>query len=206
MTADTLDEALKAYYEGQRLGPDAVARLLAVAGEDTAAAPPARPRRWLAAAALAAGLLLAGAGTVLLRRAPAPAADRAAGLEARLVAYEIAVHHLKDEPVEFAGEELASISRQMAALSFELLAPSRVDARSRPIGARYCSLGGQRAAQIKLRDPSGRILTLYETAAGERFRGLPSGEIDVPGVRVRLWQQDGLLLGLADSTDVPSLR
>jgi len=117
----------------------------------------------------------------------------------RLVAQEIAIHHVKDEPVEFAAQDFAAVARQMTVLPFELRAPRRLEPECRPIGARYCSVLGQTAAQVRLRDPSGHLLTLYETAAGERLRTLPEGDVNVAGVRVRVWQEDGILFCLAET-------
>ena len=68
----------------------------------------------------------------------------------------------------------------------------------RIVGARYCSLGGEMAAQIRFRDAAARVCTLYQARDSEAFRGVREGTFEMSGVRVRVWRESGLVMGLAE--------
>ena len=68
------------------------------------------------------------------------------------------------------------------------------------MGARYCSIQGKLAAQLRLQDKaSQKIYTLYQVS-GNAY-DLPSPHevrtIDLDGIRVKIWQEKGVWLALA---------
>jgi len=67
------------------------------------------------------------------------------------------------------------------------------------LGGRYCSIQGRLAAQIKLEDEAGRVLTLYQTRFSEAFEGISEQRCELDGIQVRIWREGGLLFGLAGS-------
>ncbi|MDH3591232.1 MAG: hypothetical protein OER88_05100 [Planctomycetota bacterium] len=176
----TLRDALNRHYAGQRLDDAALARLR----ESANAKPPRRMGHLVAAA------LVLGAIAWLLW----PDADRSAP-----VFEEIALNHRKSFLLECTTDRFESLRAGMPKLDF---APARpggwTDAGL--LGARYCSLQGSVAAQIRVRRDDGAILTLYQTRDGARFRDLKEGDRVVDGVRVRIWREAGLVMGLAETT------
>ena len=178
----TLRIHLKTYYGEKRLAPSKVAELNALARG-------AEGPLW-GLITLAASCLIATALLLSLFSGPDPG---------RHVAREIALNHAKAFSPEFQTGSYETLRGRMKKLDFELSKPGRfVDAEMTLLGARYCSLQGSVAAQLKLRDEAGRICTLYEVRGdvpafdyvGEEMHALSS-------LSIRLWREGNLLYGLA---------
>ena len=201
MSRETLSEQLRRYYAGQELPGGTLERLVRLATARTGAgsAEPggaSRPRSpaWVVAA-VAASVVLALVGIQLLG-APSAQGDALAAA----IAAEVALNHNKNLAVEFSAKDYAELRDQMEKLDFTLRLPSLPGARGlRVVGGRYCSIQGQLAAQIKLEDDGGRMVTLYETRFASGFAGLPEGDRTLEGLRIRIWRDGDLLLGLAHS-------
>ncbi len=204
---------LREYYAAQSLRPEVAARLLAeaTAGVD-GYAPVAAQRRfwnagwqwWVRPMAAAAAIWVVLTGILYLWEAPSRTGqEQDVGLSlATAIAQEIARNHHKRADVEFTAATFADLRGQMDRLDFTPVEPADLKARGfRLLGGRYCSIQGQLAAQIKLADPAGQVHTLYETRLNETFGAALEGEVDVNGVRVHLWQEVGLLVGLASPPD-----
>lgn len=117
-----------------------------------------------------------------------------------VAAREIALNHKKQLAVEFPAMDYASLRAQMSKLDFVLTAPARLPIDGlQVVGARYCSIQGHLAAQVRLQDSDGRIYTLYQrTLLGVPvLEGVQEHVID--GVHIREWQEAGLFFGLASS-------
>ena len=111
------------------------------------------------------------------------------------VAEEIALNHTKDLTAEFVSASYAELGRKMSKLDFDTIEPRRLRDQSFTVsGARYCSLQGRIAAQVKLTDADGRTHTLYEVRA---LAGVEEMEVLRDGLRIVLWREGDLLLGLA---------
>lgn len=190
---DPLDDQLRAYYEAQRLDDET----LRVLKETIDASPRSRLRRpmplrrqavrWMAAAVVLCALAIA----LLVGREDAPRWVYG-------VAEEIALNHNKRLDSEYAAADFPALGASMSKLDFTLVRPARLErAGLHLVGGRYCSIGDAIAAQVRLLDPAGRPATLYQ------FRGSPRLSedvvLDVDGVRVTLWYEAGLLMGLAQS-------
>ena len=201
MSRETLSEQLRRYYAGQELSAETLERLTRLAAArvdarsaETGGASWLRPAARVAAA-VAASVVLALAGIQLLR-APSAHGDALAAA----IAAEIALNHSKNFAVEFPAQGYAELRERMEKLDFTLHPPSLPGARGlRIVGGRYCSIQGQLAAQIKLEDDAGRMVTLYETRFVREFAGLSEGDLDLQGLRIRIWRDGDLLLGLARS-------
>jgi len=90
----------------------------------------------------------------------------------------------------------------MKKLDFTPVASSRIEKNGlRFLGARYCSIQGQLAAQIKLIDNNGQIQTLYQTQMNSKLESLPEKMYVVNGVRITQWQENGLFFGLATTAE-----
>ena len=111
---------------------------------------------------------------------------------------EIALNHSKNQKVEFSADDYPGLREQMDRLDFTLLSPRRISGRElQMLGGRYCSLQGRLAAQIKLEDEAGRVLTLYQTSFSGGFEGLSEQRRELDGIQIRIWREGDLLFGLA---------
>ena len=142
----------------------------------------------------AAGLLVATLGVLLFNQFQA---DRWRPL-AKSAAAEIAMNHNKNLAVEFEARAFRELDAPMAKLDFALVPPACMDREGLRLGgARYCHIGGRIAAQIRLMDAQGERLTLYEFRPGADHEGLRETSFDIAGVRVTVWLESGLVMGLA---------
>ncbi len=112
---------------------------------------------------------------------------------------EIAANHLKNEPVVFATDRFDQLAALMPRLDFVPVEPEIVQQRGLTLlGARYCTLVGNVAAQLRMVDREGRRVTIYQARDGAAFRQLTSRSNLVDGVQVHLSRQDGVLVGIAE--------
>lgn len=118
----------------------------------------------------------------------------------QLVSKEIALNHNKGLMPEFNSIDYAALASAMDKLDFSPVQPDEVDVSGlQLIGARYCSIHGQLAAQLKLKDSKGNLVTLYQTQLNPELNQLPQTSYQVNGVDVQQWQEAGLFFGLAKS-------
>ena len=54
-----------------------------------------------------------------------------------------------------------------------------------------------RCSCAPLKDDAGRVLTLYEFRENKSFESIHEADLDVNGVRVILWREADLIMGLA---------
>ncbi len=119
-----------------------------------------------------------------------------------LVSEEIALNHNKQLAIEFNAKNFAELRKQMTKLDFSPISSSRLEnAGLNFLGARYCSIQGQLAAQIKLANKDGSIQTLYQTQLNNKLQSLPEKNYVVDGVRIKQWQENGLFFGLATAAE-----
>jgi hypothetical protein len=186
----TLRRALQEHYESKTLAPAAKARLATLAQARTHAHAD-RAVRWLVPAAVAATILIA----ILLARSSTP---RSGG---EPLGQEIARNHARDLEPEFRTTSYEELARRMDRLDFEVRPAARLADRGfRLVGARYCSLGGRIAAQLRVIDEGGRKLTLYLVRAVrpiEEGQQIEEGRRTHNGVSVETWQVGDLIYGLA---------
>jgi len=171
----TLQSQVREHYSSQSLRPEKLAELTAIAAP--------RWERWIVPTVVAAIVLVA------------------VGLAATMqdttesVGQEIAVNHLRALDPEFAVTRFDEISRHMERLDFEPRLPERIAERNLTVqGARYCSVQGRIAAQVRLTDSDGARYTLYMVRAIPRVR---AGTTTHDGVEVELWNEGDLSIGLA---------
>lgn len=195
--ADPLDERLRRHYQAEALDGRELALLCASLESPVPGSTPARPpyaRRpllWVGGAVMAFAVVGLGWSILLKPRTPVWSADA--------VADEISRHHIQNLDPEFHSDSVSGLAASMMArLGFAPIDPALL--RSEPltvVGGRYCSIATVPALQVRLLDASGRPCTLYELRADAALpQGSPEEHI-VGGVRVRLWREGDLLLGLA---------
>jgi hypothetical protein len=190
MSEPTFRTRVRAFYEGQQLPEERLERLRGLAQ----ASRPRVSRRRLAMAGLAAALVVGAAGAFLL-------SGRAGDINAEM-AREVALNHRKQIDPEFLSESYEEIGARMPRLDFQVAEPRGPQTEGlRLVGARYCSLQGCVAAQLRLVAADGRFYTLYEVRDGSAFDGIEPARIEVEAVAVQIWREGGLVLGLAVDTD-----
>lgn len=116
---------------------------------------------------------------------------------------EIAYHHNKQMSSEYKASSIKGLKKHLTKLDFSLADSELLpESEWEVLGARYCSLQGRLAAQIKIRNTrEGEIYTLYQMDLPDNLdsKFTPFDEFH-DGVRVRIWSEKGLLFGLAGGT------
>ena len=111
---------------------------------------------------------------------------------------EVAMNHATRLSFEFEGETLAALDGSMNQLPFALSEPSRLPDNVKVLGSRYCSLSGQLAAHVKLREgKTGRALSLFVTNSATTLNQLNGENGYVDGVEVEMFYEGGLFYALA---------
>ncbi len=207
MPEQRLDEHLRRYYADKKPSAQCIDRLAALAEstqtaessspETPSAALPATKTRHATPVylAVAASLLLVllGSGVFLLQKNDGTDPSW-------LVAKEIAVNHNKHLAIEFPTGDYHELDRLMDKLDFSSVISKRLaPGEYRLLGGRYCSIQGQLALQLKLQDRAGNLYTLYQAPLNKILTGIRQGEQFIDGLRITLWREAGLLLGLASS-------
>jgi hypothetical protein len=181
-----LDQALRDYYGSQSLSADSVEHILAAA--KIVRPPPWRQPAWIAAAA--ASLLLLCAIGALVQRTPPGITN--------LVAAEVAENHRKHLEPEVRASDFAAIQKSLPRLDFSIapIQPGMLAGLTVQEG-RYCSVQGQLAAQIALRDGNGNPCTIYVVPLTESLARVRRGVVTSGGVQVQLWHDAHRLYVLA---------
>lgn len=195
MNKKHLGDHIKDHYSRQALPPETVARLLAqnTVGEK------ARPVGFFGHRLRVLGAAAVIVVTVL--SVPFMARDTAEDDQWTLrAAQEVALNHKKQLAAEFLGADYDSLRLQMGKLDFVLTAPARLrESRLRLVGARYCSIQGHLAAQIRLKDDQGHEYTLYQTHLPSPTVAFSASDYRVDGIRIQEWREAGLFFALATS-------
>jgi hypothetical protein len=139
-----------------------------------------RRRRHFLAGAAASVLVVSGLAVKIAVDVPASFG--------KAIATEVAMSHLKREALTVAGVTIDELSDGLPRLGFRLRAPSGAWTT---VGARYCSIDGDLAAQVRLAPEAGGG-SLFVVRLQPRFERVGKGETMVHGVRVRYWSEGGL--------------
>lgn len=136
-----------------------------------------------------------------------PAYFSSASIEQR-IAEEVAANHLKLKPLEVKGNTLHAISGYFKQLNFSPVQPLSLQfSKQNLLGARYCSIQGITALQLRMVNPiSQKVQTLYETDYDKQvFKNFPKTEqgsqpitLYVKGMKVDMWVEKGLLFALIE--------
>ncbi len=207
MKNETLSSHVKDYYQAQKLAPEKLENLLAQASKhrsiqaETEIHPSVvtinrkwfLPRHYVIAASLLFCFIVVYQFIYINSLSPEQIGQR--------VAQEIALNHNKQLAVEFLGNNLRYLRNEMYKLDFNLVASEKMTpANFTIVGARYCSIQGQLAAQIKLVDKQGRRYTLYQTYLSDTLKSLPTAEYTVNGIAIQQWREQDIFFGLAGAT------
>jgi hypothetical protein len=116
------------------------------------------------------------------------------------LAAELAYHHNKRMVMEVESASLDEVRAYLGKLDFTPIESQRFpSAEWELVGGRYCSLKGHLAAQLRMRNKTtGETCTFYQLLTPPGVTGLAGTFEDFEqGVKVEIWQERGLLLGVA---------
>ncbi len=116
------------------------------------------------------------------------------------ISQEIAYNHNSKMQMEVFSPHLKTVQGHLNRLGFNLVNSSKLEKdKWRIIGGRYCNINGKIAAQMKLKHtPTDAIYTFYQAKMpGDFIENLTEREVVIDGVKVKLWREKGLLMGLA---------
>ena len=118
----------------------------------------------------------------------------------QLVAQEIALNHNKQLTLDFNEVKYSRLNKLMHKLDFQITESQHINlAGLEVVGARYCSIQGNIAAQIRLRDDAGKVYTLYQTKLTDLLKKSPANIQSVDQIDVKQWQENNVFFGLAVS-------
>lgn len=116
------------------------------------------------------------------------------------MASEIAYNHNKQMVMEIESSFLGEVRTHLSKLDFPLIESKRFpSAEWELVGGRYCSLKGHIAAQLRMRNRKTlKTATFYQLPVPREIAD-PEGTLEVfeQGIKVKVWQERGLLLGAA---------
>ena len=194
----SLDKALKTHYEDKSLSTNQLDELIGMqqaADENllTRFLTEVKGYRYAFYATACLLLMTLVVSFNLINRAP---------LSERVM-HEIAYNHQKEMPTEVTSSSLANISNYLDKLEFPLIASNTLNNNNwELLGGRYCSINGKLAAQLKVKNlQDSKTYTFYQAALGSDISKVVHDKQAqaIEGVNVSIWQEKGLLLGLAHS-------
>ena len=196
MSNDNLDKNVKNYYNSQSLDPAVMSRLKAIAEtktneEATVKASLTTTKRLKMAVAASLFLVFSSISYQLFYN---PSTSELI----QRIAQEVELNHSKQFKSDFLASNYSSLAASMDKLNFLLQAPKRLtQAGYQIVGARYCSIQGQIAAQIKLLDKEGKTHTLYTTKLNEQLTQINSISLQVDNLLIEQWHEGKLFYSLA---------
>ncbi len=126
------------------------------------------------------------------------------------IAHEVSKNHLKLKPLEINSDQLSDLSNYFSQLDFRLVHTKILsDPNWELLGARYCSIQGNTAAQLRLKNKqTGAVETLYQAPFYEdQFRKVPILENNqlplekyAKGIGVNIWVEKGVLFALTNNS------
>ncbi|MDD1795082.1 hypothetical protein L4D06_23845 [Enterovibrio makurazakiensis] len=122
------------------------------------------------------------------------------GYDYNAISAEIAYNHNSQMQMEILSNSFVDIDSYLNRLDFALITPKQLPVdKWTLLGARYCSIDGKIAAQFQVEDlDTKRIYTFYQAKLPQGVdANLNNVVIDIDGVSVALWEENGLLMGLA---------
>jgi len=202
MNRKSLRAHLANHYEAQTMSADRVDAIVAMARDGAPADAPPPIRAWWARPAMIAAaavvLLTVTVGLVLTANSGSPPESI---VLAEQVSRQIKMFHDRDLTLDVTTDDFATLVAAMDQLEFTPYKPAVINDRGlRLVGARYCGMHGCPAVQMRLVDDQGRQYTLYQVRPDDELKAVARRTVAVDDVPVMLWQEKGLLIGLAGPT------
>lgn len=186
-----LEDQIRTHYESKRLSASMIEEVAILRKGSARERRTFRfPIRWLSIAAIIS-FVIAGSALWLV-----PRLDRGAAEELAMIA---ARDHNRRLAVEVHASDYDELRVKMARLDFNPVMPQMAAGMSlRVVGARYSSVGGSPAVEIKLLEPSGGICTLIQVRPDDRLARIGSSrQFVIDGLRIDVWKEKGLVMALA---------
>jgi len=193
---DRLDKSVDKFYQSKSMSPEMLAHLKGTVenknlpqaeAEDSAGERTYYVRQYMAVAAIA--ILLVGFYLIQTFVSNRWHED---------VSRQVVKNHLKALEMEHRTSSYAELAAALDKLDFALTEPG-FEGDYELLGGRYCSIDQQIAAQINLEGSNGERCTLYQFKLPvnllARFPDRKTLQVD--GVTVDLWKENGLGMGLA---------
>ena len=125
------------------------------------------------------------------------------------IAYEVSKNHLKLKPLEISSDKLQDLNEYFTMLDFQLVNSSILNnPKWELLGGRYCTIQGNTAAQLRLKNTStGQIETLYQAPYfANQIGKVPSIDKNQSpinefskGMGVKIWIEKGVLFAITDN-------
>lgn len=143
---------------------------------------------------LMAGIITMAVIAVAMLAWPSPA------ITGDALAHEIASSHVMNLDPDIAAGSFDEAREELDKLDFAAVRPSpQVMPDFSMTGARYTRVGGEMGAQFHIKDAAGRPCSLFQVRDDDAFRNVRDATYEVDGVRVRVWREAGVLMGLAET-------
>ncbi len=111
---------------------------------------------------------------------------------------EVTMNHKKMLVPDFKGIEVNALGGLMTNLDFSPVLPEIAKILNLEfIGARYCSISGNLAVQLKFLTPSGDICTLYQTKSTGDLLDLKETLVKSDDIKIKFWHENNLFMAIA---------
>jgi len=197
MSEDKIEKHVKSYYSSQTLDPKIMARLksMSEASVETEETTTIFNRWPMMKMGIAASFLMF---TVVTTQVLFNTYSHNTGDLVMRIAQEVELNHNKQFKSDFLSTNVQTLASVMHKLDFDLKLPARlINAGYEIIGARYCSIQGGIAAQLKLIDSAGKTSTLYVTKLNDLLVEISQQSQSHDGLTIDLWQDESLFYSLA---------
>ncbi len=192
MSNDAIDKNVQRHYKNQVLSSEVLARMSAMTeAQDSNKQSVWQKSKYFAIAASFAVVIITGVQlTHLLQTSGDDLVVR--------VAQEVALNHNKQLASEFIYDNYSKLAVTMDKLDFIIKSPEQLkNSGYKLLGSRYCSIQGKIAAQIKLVDPVGELMTLYVTQLNDELALLQNQSQLHDNLLISNWHEKGLFYSLA---------
>lgn len=194
MTNDLLESSVKRHYQNCSLSLEKLQRLQAMA--DIQNPDESRNNKFwqlrhrLVLVASFVFILISGVQFFYIQKAPE-------GDLLLRVAQEVELNHSKQLASDYSSDNYTQLAGLMSKLEFELKEPALIPVKGyQLIGARYCSIQGQIAAQLKLENLQGEKITLFATRVNDELATLHNKNQLRKGMLVRSWKEGSVFFSL----------
>ena len=123
-----------------------------------------------------------------------------ATLDYASISQQIAYNHNAKLQMEVLSPTMSEVQGRLNRLGFSLVSSKKLDPKKwQLIGGRYCNINGKIAAQMQIAHPETKaVYTFYQAKMSkEMLENFSESETAIDGVKVKLWREKGLLMGLA---------
>ena len=178
---DNLKHALKDHYQDKNLSQDKVQKLLSIHEHESSSLRIIGPLGALVTACLV---------VILYQNITTPINQK--------VAKEVSYNHSKKMPSEVLTSDYSLINEALDRLHFKVKESQKLKGMLL-VGARYCSVQGETAAQIQLKETqSNKHYTLYQFKISKATKELTPSTIEKDNVRVKVWIEGDIGFALAE--------